>query len=84
MPQCVFKTRGGNPCGGIAMGSHGGCFAHDPDFELARRRNARKGGKRGGRVAPTQQPLTYRGCSSASRNSPKRCSMARWIEPEPP
>lgn len=49
MPQCVFKTRGGNPCGGIAMGSHGGCFAHDPDFELARRRNARKGGKRGGR-----------------------------------
>jgi hypothetical protein len=31
------------------MGSHGGCFAHDPDFELARRRNARKGGKRGGR-----------------------------------
>lgn len=89
MPQCMFKTRGGNPCGGIAMGSHGGCFAHDPDFELARRRNARKGGKRGGRgrtkpATVDLQRLQQRGCSSASRNSPKRCYMARWIEPEPP
>jgi hypothetical protein len=49
MARCRFNKRDGSPCAGVAMGSHGGCFAHDPDFELARRRNARKGGQRGGR-----------------------------------
>jgi len=49
MAQCQFNKRGGDPCGGIAMGSHGGCFAPDPDFELDRRRLARRGGKQGGR-----------------------------------
>ena len=52
MAQCRFSKRGGDPCGGKAMGSHGGCWNHDPDFELARRRNARKGGTRGGRGRP--------------------------------
>jgi hypothetical protein len=48
-PQCVFKTRDGRPCGGRAIGSYSGCWNHDPDFELFRCRNARKGGQRGGR-----------------------------------
>jgi hypothetical protein len=49
MRKCSYTTRGGSPCSSAATGSNGGCFQHDPDFELARRRNARKGGQRGGR-----------------------------------
>ena len=49
MAKCGFKTQNGRPCGGRAIGSSGGCWNHDPQFELDRRRNARKGGKQGGR-----------------------------------
>jgi hypothetical protein len=52
MARCRFNKRDGSPCAGVAMGSHGGCWNHDDDFELARRRNARKGGTRGGRGRP--------------------------------
>jgi hypothetical protein len=49
MTKCAFNKRGGDPCEGRAIGSYGGCYAHDPDFELDRLRNAKKGGKQGGR-----------------------------------
>ena len=37
----------GGRCGGF-----GGCSAHDPAYELDRKRDARKNGKRGGRGRP--------------------------------
>lgn len=49
MAKCGFKTRDGRPCGARATGSNGGCWNHDPQYELLRRRNARKGGQQGGR-----------------------------------
>src|SRR5919112_1480898 len=49
MAKCGFKTRDGRPCGARATGSNGGCWNHDPAYELLRRRNARKGGQQGGR-----------------------------------
>jgi hypothetical protein len=52
MSQCTFTKRDGSPCRGVAVGGHGGCFAHDPQFELHRKRVAKKNGKRGGRGRP--------------------------------
>jgi hypothetical protein len=52
MTKCQFNKRDGEPCEGRAIGSHGGCWNHDPDFELDRRRNAKRGGKQGGRGRP--------------------------------
>jgi hypothetical protein len=49
MARCQFNKRSGEPCEGRAIGSNEGCWNHDPDFELDRRRNAKKGGKQGGR-----------------------------------
>lgn len=49
MAQCQFSKRGGERCEGKVKGSNGGCWNHDPDFELDRRRNAKRGGKQGGR-----------------------------------
>ena len=49
LAQCRFTKRGGGRCEGRAIGSSGGCWNHDPDYQLARRRNARKGGRQGGR-----------------------------------
>ena len=37
---------------GVAVGPSGGCYAHDPAYELDRKRDARKNGKRGGRGRP--------------------------------
>jgi hypothetical protein len=49
MARCAFKKRDGSPCEGVAKGSHGGCYSHDGDFALDRRRNAKRGGTKGGR-----------------------------------
>jgi hypothetical protein len=49
MARCTFKTRDGSVCNSVATGSSGGCYQHDPEYELVRRRNARKGGQQGGR-----------------------------------
>src|SRR5215210_8681174 len=49
MSQCAFDKRGGGRCGGVAVGPSGGCYAHDPAYELERKRDARRNGKRGGR-----------------------------------
>ena len=52
-PRCAYKTRDGAPCKGRAIGSNQGCWNHDSDFEMLRRRNARRGGKQGGRGRPS-------------------------------
>ena len=52
MAKCSFTKRDGNPCKGTAMGPNGGCWAHDPEYSLPRKRIARKGGQRGGRGRP--------------------------------
>jgi hypothetical protein len=52
MAKCSFTKRDGAPCKGTAMGPNGGCWAHDPEYSLPRKRIARKGGQRGGRGRP--------------------------------
>jgi hypothetical protein len=52
MATCAFDKRDGGPCGGVAVGPSGGCYAHDPTYELDRKRDARMNGKRGGRERP--------------------------------
>jgi len=52
MASCAFTKRNGGQCGGGAVGASGGCYAHDPAYELDRKRDARKNGKRGGRGRP--------------------------------
>ena len=52
MARCAFTKRNGGQCGGVAVGPSGGCYAHDPAYELNRKRDARRNGKRGGRGRP--------------------------------
>ena len=49
MARCRFRKRDGTACMGAATGSNGGCWAHDDDYRLQRKRIARKGGQSGGR-----------------------------------
>lgn len=49
MTQCRYYKLDNQPCTRRAIGGFGGCYQHDPEFEQERKRNARKGGKRGGR-----------------------------------
>ena len=53
MAKCTGITRDGERCRGIAIDGLGYCYAHDPDRAEERRRNAHKGGKRGGRGRPS-------------------------------
>ena len=52
MSQCTAITRGGERCKGVAIDASGLCYSHDPNRADARKRAARKGGKRGGRGRP--------------------------------
>ena len=52
MAKCTFTKWNGDECRGGAVGPSGGCFAHDPAYELDRKRDARRSGKRGGRGRP--------------------------------
>ena len=49
MAQCAFIKPGGDRCGATAMKGYDTCYGHRPDLADERRRNASKGGKRGGR-----------------------------------
>ncbi len=51
MAKCTGITRDGERCREIAIDGLGYCYAHDRAEE--RRRNAHKGGKRGGRGRPS-------------------------------
>ena len=52
MATCSGITRSGKRCKGVAIDGSGLCYSHSPDHADARRRSARKGGKRGGRGRP--------------------------------
>jgi hypothetical protein len=49
--MCVHYAVWGCLRGG-GGGAFGGCYAHDPAYELDRKRDARRNGKRGGRGRP--------------------------------
>lgn len=49
MARCAFIKPGGDRCGATAMRGYDACYGHRPDLADERRRNASKGGKRGGR-----------------------------------
>jgi hypothetical protein len=53
LAKCTGITRDGERCKGIAIPDSDYCYAHDPDRAEERRRNAHKGGKRGGRGRPS-------------------------------
>jgi hypothetical protein len=55
LAKCTAITRSGARCRGIAIDGSGYCYAHHPDHETERRRNASKGGKRGGRGRPVAE-----------------------------
>ena len=52
MAKCTFTKRNGDECRGVAVGPLGGCYQHDPSYELDRKRDAQRNGKRGGRGRP--------------------------------
>lgn len=52
MANCTFTKRNGDECRGVAVGPLGGCYQHDPSYELDRKRDAQRNGKRGGRGRP--------------------------------
>jgi hypothetical protein len=60
LTQCSETTRAGAPCKGVAIDALGLCVAHHPEFADARRRNASKGGKRGGRGRPVAELAALR------------------------
>jgi hypothetical protein len=55
LAKCTGITRDGERCRGIAIEGSDHCYAHDPDRAEERRRNAHKGGKRGGRGRPVAE-----------------------------
>src|ERR687894_2058704 len=52
MAKCTFTKRNGDECRGVAVGPLGGYYQHDPSYELDRKRDAQRNGKRGGRGRP--------------------------------
>jgi hypothetical protein len=53
LAKCTGITRDGERCKGVAIDGSDYCYAHDPDRAEERRRNASRGGKRGGRGRPS-------------------------------
>src|SRR3954470_11518594 len=49
MARCARIKADGERCKGVAIQGYEWCVAHHPDYQEQRRRNASKGGKRGGR-----------------------------------
>ena len=49
MTRCAGIKADGERCKGVAIHGYQWCAAHHPDYQEQRRRNAQKGGKRGGR-----------------------------------
>ena len=65
--RCRYKTKQGTPCSRKAINGYSGCFAHEPQFELARRANARKGGQLGGRGRSNRSVSTTPGAEDLIR-----------------
>jgi hypothetical protein len=53
MSKCSAIKANGQRCGGRAIDGFQWCWNHDPAYAEARRHNASKGGKRGGRGRPS-------------------------------
>jgi len=60
LSKCSATTRTGAPCRGVAIDALGLCVAHHPEYADARRRNASKGGRRGGRGRPVAELAALR------------------------
>lgn len=56
MARCQAIKRDGERCRGEAMPGAEWCYSHHPDYAEARKRNARRGGKSGGRGRPGSSP----------------------------
>jgi hypothetical protein len=52
MPACGFIKESGEACKALPMKGEGWCYVHHPHYQERRRRDGRKGGKRGGRGRP--------------------------------
>jgi hypothetical protein len=55
LAKCTGITRTRTRCEGVAIRGSVYCYAHDPDRAEQRRRNASKGGRRGGRGRPSAE-----------------------------
>jgi hypothetical protein len=55
MSRCSTIKANGQRCAGRAIAGSQWCWNHDPAYAEARRRNASKGGKRGGRGRPSAE-----------------------------
>ena len=57
MAQCASITRNGARCKGVAIDGSDYCYAHSPKYTEERRRQASKGGRRGGRGRGSSRDL---------------------------
>jgi hypothetical protein len=55
MSKCSAIKANGQRCGGRAIDGSQWCWNHNPAYAEARRRNASKGGRRGGRGRPSAE-----------------------------
>ena len=55
MARCAGSKDDGSPCERIVSASQEYCYSHDPERADERKRNAQRGGKRGGRGRPTSE-----------------------------
>ena len=62
MSKCSAIKANGQRCGGRAIDGSQWCWNHDPAYAEARRRNATKGGKRGGRGRPSAELSRLQAC----------------------
>ena len=60
MPRCGFVKDDGRPCERIVRASQEYCYSHDPGRAAERKRNASRGGKRGGRGRPVAELAALR------------------------
>ena len=60
MPRCGFVKDDGRPCERIVGASQEYCYSHDPERAGERKRNASRGGKRGGRGRPVAELAALR------------------------
>jgi hypothetical protein len=55
MARCAGSKDDGSPCERIVSASQQHCYSHDPDRADERKRNAQRGGRRGGRGRPSAE-----------------------------
>jgi len=78
MKRCEAQKGDGSRCQGKAMEDYRWCYAHRPDLANERRRDASRGGKRGGRRCPGSAALGDGGFSTRPNTERGRVSIARF------